>query len=106
MTPRLVGYYRCERKKGRNAEFPIHVLMDFNLGWEEGALKSRGLLGHRRVEREMQPHEIEICDTHKRAQCYKYRSPAGLIEDERACGASEEFIKQLESAFSDLKEAT
>ena len=99
-----MGYYGSPGGDERNSKFRIHVLVDVDRAWEEGALKVRGLLGRRKLERPMLASEVAAHRRAWRAVSYRYESLEGLVEDERRVGASEEFIKQLESAFADLKE--
>lgn len=102
MSTPLIGYYECRATTQRNAEYPIHVLVAFNKDWPENVLKQRGLLGGRRASRPMTEREIEGHSQNVRAQSYKYRTLAGLLEDEARCGASPEFLAELQAAFQHL----
>ena len=97
--PWRVGYYACSVRKGRNAEFPIHVLYAFDRDWEEGSLRQRGLLGNRRAWRWPTDDEVSDLAERKRAHSLAYRDVESLIADERSAGTDEEFCLRLRSLF-------
>lgn len=94
-----IGYYKCKTEKGRNAEFPIHVMYDLR-SWNESVLRQRGLLGNRVVSRPATPHEIDVVENNVRAVSYKYRNIGELIDDEKRAGSSDEFISLLRKIFT------
>lgn len=98
-----IGYYFCTAKTERNAQYPIHVLVNFDKDWPENVLRQRALLGNRFCVREATADEIVIHQSRKRAQSYKYQSFAALLEDEQRSCPSEEFLQALERAWSALK---
>lgn len=100
MTTPMMGYYRCTAKSARNAEFPIHVLVAHNLDWPETVIQKRALT--LRARRPMDARELAIRKRCFRAGSMKYKTLAGLIEDERATGQGEDFITQLQIAFKGL----
>lgn len=106
MSTPLACYYECSSKTARNADYPIHVLMAGNLDWPENVLQQRGLLGGRRLSRPMNEEEIAGREQGVRAQSYKYKTLAGLIEDEERIGCTPEFIARLRAAFGHLKAAS
>lgn len=104
-----IGYYKCTakaRKPGQavlaqhdNHIYLIHVLYNYDRDWPEGVLKQRCLLGNRFFSRAALPHEVGVVRGNKRAVSYRYRDIAGLVEDERRAGISEETIAAMVAAF-------
>lgn len=105
-----IGYYKCTakaRKPGQatlaqhdNHIYLIHVLYNYDKDWPESTLKQRCLLGNRFFSRSALPHEVAVVRGNKRAVSYRYRNIAGLIEDERRAGVSEETITAMLAAAS------
>lgn len=103
MSEKVMGFYRCKAAAGRNAEFPIHVLVDVKNDWPERVMLQRGLLGNARAMRAMTAEEIEGHATRVRAMSYKYKTLEGLLEDEVRCGSDAVFLECLKKAFEDVK---
>jgi hypothetical protein len=91
----LIGYYRSERTKGKNAQWKYHVLYNFNQDWEENVLARRGLCGNRKFFRNAHPNEIETIKASKRAVGYRYKTLEQLRKDEQRQGTPPDIIDQI-----------
>ena len=87
-----VGYYVCYGK-GRNAEFPIHLLFNDTDDWPNRIISRRALV--LKLSRKATKEEEKVCDSSWRAVSLKYRTFKELIEDEKRVGVSDEFIQLL-----------
>lgn len=99
--PATIAYVRCSAKEGRNAAFPIHVLLGLH-HWPGRVLDQRGLGGPIRYRRPANEREQQGIESNERALEYKYQTLAGLVEDEMRCGTSLEACREIIGGFWDM----
>ena len=92
-----IGFYKSSAKTERNRGYA--VVYAYNEDWPEGTLKRRGLLGHRRYERDAHQCEINERAASKRAVSWKYQTLDALIADEILVGTDPATIAEIEKAL-------
>ena len=97
-----IGFYACSRTKGRNAEWPIHMVFNYDKDWPENILQRRGLCGNRFFDREATLEEVMECDSFWYAHELRYKSIEELVADERRCKIDEATIKKLVEQYESV----